>query len=91
MTSTWEDWNKHVLKCRGASSGGIFTQKGAVCAQHGAIIGADQILHIPDCYSGASNSIVFGEAKFMLLKSENDILFFRVREIKLAIIILIWF
>lgn len=78
--SSWEDWNKHVLKCRGASGGGIFTHKGAVCAQQGIMISADQILNLNSCYEGTSNSIVFGEAKFMLLKTENDTLFFRVRE-----------
>lgn len=76
--SSWEDWNKHVLKCRGASGGGIFTHKGAICAQQGTIIGADQILNLNSCYEATSNSIVFGESKFMLLKNENDTLFFRV-------------
>lgn len=68
---SWNDWNAHVLACRGVGAGGIFSQAGAVCAQSGFNVTAEQIKAIGSVFSGAAASVTIGDKKFMVLTKDD--------------------
>jgi hypothetical protein len=75
MQWNWEDWGVHVLACRGIESGGIYTQLGAVCTQHGIRIHAGEIEAIELFFKGkhTQGALELGGNKYLILNGDESI------------------